>query len=194
MRLDIPFVETQEDLVLYTDIDVYFNKNISLSDLPEPKYLAAAPEFTKSPKEMTYFNAGVLLLNVKNTRKQCEKIFLDLQNGKPNKSGLFDQGFLNQYCFKEMNLLPIEYNWKPYWGINPKAKIIHYHGMKPGGCFSNSGFCMDEKTLMYIANLYPESTYGLLYYTQLYFNKLGPSEEWLYKFTNQLIKTNKKNT
>jgi hypothetical protein len=24
-----------------------------------------------------------------------------------------------------------ELNWKPYWGINPAAKIIHFHGPKP---------------------------------------------------------------
>lgn len=23
-----------------------------------------------------------------------------------------------------------EYNWKPYWGLNPNAKIVHFHGIK----------------------------------------------------------------
>jgi hypothetical protein len=27
--------------------------------------------------------------------------------------------------------LPLEFNWKPYWGENDAAKIIHFHGPKP---------------------------------------------------------------
>jgi hypothetical protein len=29
------------------------------------------------------------------------------------------------------NKLRPELNWKPYWGENPEAKIIHLHGPKP---------------------------------------------------------------
>ena len=35
--------------------------------------------------------------------------------------------------FKELpvNLLPDELNWKSYWGANPDAAILHFHGYKP---------------------------------------------------------------
>ncbi|MBJ3763921.1 hypothetical protein ILP92_14305 [Maribius pontilimi] len=26
--------------------------------------------------------------------------------------------------------LPLENNWKPYWGTDPDARIIHFHGPK----------------------------------------------------------------
>lgn len=43
-----------------------------------------------------------------------------------------------------MELLPIEYNWKPYWGINDKAKLIHFHGMKPSSNLNEAGFITDN--------------------------------------------------
>lgn len=193
MRLDIPFIERDENFVLYTDIDVYFTDDVHLDKLPKPKYLAASPEFVKDPLQMSYFNAGVLLLNIKNMQEKCQCIFSDLKKGKPNQTGLFDQGFLNQYCFDKMDILPIEYNWKPYWGINSNAKIIHYHGIKPGGNYRNSGFKMNEKTLFKMSNLYPESIAGLIYYIQLFFqeNKIS-SANWLPNFIEQLVRVNQK--
>lgn len=193
MRLDIPFIEKEDEFVLYSDIDVYFNSDIRLSDLPKPTYLAAAPEFEKDVQKMRYFNAGVLILNTQNMKNKCKKIFEDLKEGKANQIGLFDQGFLNQYCFEDMDLLPIEYNWKPYWGINPTAKIIHYHGIKPGGSYKNSGFSMKEKTLFYMSNLYPKSISGLIYYIQLYFfeSKIY-NDQWFPEFIEKLVRVNQK--
>lgn len=148
MRLDIPFVETEDEFVLYADIDVYFVDDITLKDFSvQTKYLAAAPEFSKDIQKMDYFNAGVLFLNVRNMRKKCNEIFSLLKKGIPNKSGLFDQGYLNQVCFSDMDILSIEFNWKPYWGINNKAKLIHFHGMKPGGNKTDSGFAMTDEAM-----------------------------------------------
>lgn len=193
MRLDIPFLEKEEDYVFYTDIDVYFQSNVSLEVLKLPKYLSAAPEFNKNIKNEKYFNAGVLLLNVKNMQEKCNKIFCDLSKGIPNKTGMYDQGFLNQYCFDDFDILPNEYNWKPYWGINHKAKIVHYHGMKPGGTYKNSGFAMNEKLLYEMTNLYPDSVSGLIYYSQIYFKETEniPSE-WLAEFVQNIVYINQK--
>ena len=27
--------------------------------------------------------------------------------------------------------LPLELNWKPYWGENERASVVHFHGLKP---------------------------------------------------------------
>lgn len=193
MRLDVPFVEEKDEFVLYTDIDVYFNKNLDTDKLAKPKFLAAAPEFEKDILNLKYFNSGVMLLNVENMRNKCKLIFEELKTGKIENSGLLDQGLLNKYCFNDMDILPLEYNWKPYWGINPDARIIHFHGMKPGGNFSNSGFAMTEKILVDISNIYPESIPGLVFYSELFFEKLGKSSsDWVPFFVSKIFELNKK--
>lgn len=44
---------------------------------------------------------------------------------------VFDQSAYNLFYSGQSTKLPLEYNWKPYWGNNPPAKIIHFHGPKP---------------------------------------------------------------
>ena len=48
MRMEIPVVEKEEKYVLYSDIDVIFNADILLEELPHPTYLAAAPEYERN--------------------------------------------------------------------------------------------------------------------------------------------------
>ena len=40
-----------------------------------------------------------------------------------------------------MNFLPDIYNWKPYWGINDAALVIHFHSVKP---FHTAEFIVDH--------------------------------------------------
>jgi len=188
MRFDVPFIEQEEEYVLYTDIDVIFMQDIKLNDIPKPKYLAAAPEFFKDTSKMECFNAGILVLNVKNMRERILKIFSDLKSGKPNKINLFDQGYLNQYCFHDMELLPLEYNWKPYWGINKEAKIIHYHGMKPGGNLQNSGFGMSDDALIMSLDNHLEDIEGYIHYITMFFNYINKDGiEWTSKFIKHIF-------
>lgn len=191
LRLDIPFLENEDEFVFYSDIDVYFNKNIDFKELNKPRYLSAAPEFERDLNNIKYFNSGVLLLNVKNMRYKCELIFDDIRCKRSNILTMLDQGLLNKYCLEDMDVLPLAYNWKPYWGINQDAKIIHFHGMKPGGSFHNSGFAMTENELYYMSNLYPESLSGLIYYSELFFEQLGQkSSEWVPNFVNKIFEVN----
>lgn len=189
MRFDVPFIEKEEDFVIYVDIDVIFLKDITLHDIPKPKYIAAAPEFCKDVSKITYFNAGIMVINVKNMRERCAKVFSDLKAGKRNTTGLFDQGYLNQYCFDDMELLPLEFNWKPYWGINKNASIIHYHGMKPGGNNNNSGFGMNDEVLANTLVGQVENIEGYIYYMLLYFDYIKKDgKEWISKFTGHTAK------
>lgn len=144
MRWEIPVDEKEEKYVLYSDIDVIFNADILLEELPHPTYLAAAPEYERNVEDMEYFNAGVLVMNIQGMKEKYEEFILKMKNRERNISGLFDQGYLNELCFKDMELLPIEYNWKPYWGINDKAKLIHFHGMKPSSNLNEAGFITDN--------------------------------------------------
>ncbi len=177
MRFDIPFIEKEEDYVLYSDIDVVFNSDICAEKLGKPKYLAAAPEFDKDIEHMSYFNAGVMYLNVANMRKISEKVFEFLEKGERNDSGLFDQGYLNQLCFHEMDHIPLELNWKPYWGYNPQAQIIHYHGMKPGGDNTSSGFCMSDTVYITCFRGHEHNIVGFVMYMKLFFTYLGKDDD-----------------
>lgn len=191
MRLDIPFIEKDDAFVLYCDIDVLFNSDIRLEELPKPQYLAAAPEFEKDITKMSSFNAGILLLNVPNMKEKISEIFTCLKKGERNSSGLFDQGYLNQFCFKDMDLLPIEFNWKPYWGINPQAKIIHFHGMKPNGNIDNSGFTMKPSVHYRILKGHPLDFEGLVYYNMLFFETLGKDgKQWISSYLTNVFITN----
>ena len=189
MRLDIPFIEQEDKFVLYVDIDVMFLQDIKLEDLPKPTYLAASSEFFKDLESMTYFNAGILLMNVKNMRSKCQNIFNHLKAGEPNKTNIFDQGYLNDECFEDRTLVPLEYNWKPYWGINPQAKIIHFHGLKPSGDFESSGFGMNEEVLGETVFGHTEDIAGYMYYFSKFFAFLGTDgTEWISHFTTSLCR------
>ena len=37
----------------------------------------------------------------------------------------------SHYAINMFDLLPDELNWKPYWGLNSNAEIVHFHGPKP---------------------------------------------------------------
>jgi len=131
LRAEVPLVEESEDFVLYTDADVIFNNpNIGKIPIPVPEYFAAAPEFDTN--NWSYFNAGCMLMNVKNLKKDYRR-FADYVI--PNFEHLFnhahDQGAYNYLYSGLWTRLPPEYNWKPNWGINEKAVIIHFHGPKP---------------------------------------------------------------
>ena len=180
MRLDIPFVEKKEKYVLYVDIDVIFLKDIVLDDLPKPKFLAAAPEFDKNVSKMKYFNAGILLLNIEGMKEKCQQIFSKIEKYIPTKKGLFDQGYLNEFCFKDMELLPLIYNWKPYWGINDDAAIIHFHGMKPLGNNESSGFGMNDEAIVTSLGGHSYDIGGYIYYLNKYFCLLKiDGSKWL---------------
>ena len=195
MRLDIPFIEEHDDFVLYTDVDVLFEKNFDIEDLPLPRYLAAAPEFEKDYRKMTYFNAGILMLNIKGMRKKCSDIFSLMDNGQRNATGLYDQGYLNQVCFDDADLLPLEFNWKPYWGVNDQAKIVHFHGIKPNSDYKHSGFGASADTVMWTLNGHEADLAGYMYYYSKYFRILGvDADKWLSEFLHSYLQSFLKTT
>lgn len=131
LRLDIPLIEKTEKFVLYTDCDVMFLRHPEMSS--EPEFFAAAPE--DRPDNWKYVNTGVMIINVESMRKEHAALVeyaaprlnqLTLMGG-----GTYDQGILNSYFKRRWSRLPLEMNWKPYWGVNPNASIIHFHGPKP---------------------------------------------------------------
>lgn len=180
MRLDIPFVEKEEDYVIYADVDVLFYNNYNWEKLPKPQYLLAGPEFVRDPKDIICFNAGILYMNVKSMRTVCSRIFKKLRSGIKNKINLFDQGYLNEECLNVYELLPLELNWKPYWGYNKSAIIVHFHGMKPSGSCENSGFAMDRSVYSACFENVHSDIPGYIIFLKEYFYYLGVNnDKWI---------------
>jgi lipopolysaccharide biosynthesis glycosyltransferase len=176
MRFEIPFIETQDDFVIYTDIDCIFAKDINIADFGNlPEYIAAAPE--DDMNNWHTFNAGVLLINVRNCRQKFSEIYKLINDGIIVPNGLLDQGYLNWAFAKSFTHLPLEYNWKPYWGQNDNAKIIHLHGMKPLGDVINSGFGMSDLFFTTVFSRNPAAYNGYQFYTNQFLELLGGNHE-----------------
>jgi lipopolysaccharide biosynthesis glycosyltransferase len=126
-RTAIQSIETEDSLVLYTDIDVAFFRTPSIGNL-RPKIFSAAPEFKID--EWNYFNSGVMVMNVdelRSTYKDFEKFIID---GISAGNGFLDQNAYNIFYRGKWNRLPQRLNWKPYWGVSKDAEIVHFHGPK----------------------------------------------------------------
>lgn len=188
MRLEIPVVEQEDDYVMYTDIDVYFNADIRKEDLPEPRYLAAAPEFEIKPEPGYMFNSGVLVLNVKGMREKYTIFKSMMEKRTPPCISMLDQGYLNDICRNDYEALDVKYNWKPYWGINDNACIIHFHGMKPGTKINEAGFATDNNFFINIFRDNPQGFAGYAWYFRKFYDVLGrPDDKWLYYHLQDIL-------
>jgi hypothetical protein len=135
LRLDIPAIlkrlNKRYSHYLYTDVDVMLVSDPfpALSCNRTSKF-AASSEFRCGPGE-TYFNSGSMWCNVDFMTRTYEGLRAYAIAGKFNFVA-FDQGALNEFyrgCGHQF--LDTWFNWKPYWGIGPKARILHFHGPKP---------------------------------------------------------------
>ena len=126
LRFDIPLVaDPADDYVLYTDADVIFRRNPDLRGYT-PWFFAAAPQFDRGQK--ADLNSGVMLLNLRSFRALHSRLAaFTVQN---LHLGL-DQEVLRAFVGQDYLLLPDIYNWKPYWGVDSGAAIIHWYGPKP---------------------------------------------------------------
>jgi hypothetical protein len=156
LRLELPALAAQrgwdDECVLYTDCDVMF-----LADpLPAlrtlaPRYFAAARE---DRSDRLSLNSGVMLMNLPALRRQDGRFrrfvtrhldhftrrawdqdayrayystrlvpHLELDERVRRRTG-----FARRRRWTEM---PLELNWRPYWGANPAAAVVHFHGPKP---------------------------------------------------------------
>ena len=142
LRTELPTIAHQfgiEDrYVLYTDCDVLFIKEVTeeLSTI-RCHYFAVAPEF--DPKDYHQMNTGVMLMNLNNLMV-VDRSFRDFVTSNLEKFPCWDQSAYQwfykrprrRFLFKHgWDRLPIEFNWKPYWGDYSSAKILHFHGPKP---------------------------------------------------------------
>jgi lipopolysaccharide biosynthesis glycosyltransferase len=128
LRIDIPIIENDEEFVFYTDCDVMFLKDPDLRNI-KPNYFAVAPEFTRG--DYANMNSGVMLINVPEMRRIHEELIQHIKKSRISDLPAFDQGALRTFFKGIYDKLPETLNWKPYWGKNQDAEIIHFHGPKP---------------------------------------------------------------
>lgn len=130
LRADLPLLETEEDFVLYTDIDVIF-RGWRPELLTKPRYFAAAPEHLRN--DWSHFNSGVLVLNMDGMRQVTPAFHQAIRERLANNFTwpTHDQKSFNTFFADTYDKLDDRFNWKPYWGRNDDAVIIHFHGPKP---------------------------------------------------------------
>lgn len=149
-RLYIPELYPQYDKAIYidsdtivlTDIANLYNQNIGdnlLAAIPDGA-IQAIPVFQEYVEKVVgvrdynnYFNAGILLMNLKELReyKFQEKFLYLLEKIKFEVAQ--DQDYLNRICKGRVKLLDFSWNRMPVMGGEDKdIKIVHYNlGFKP---------------------------------------------------------------
>ncbi len=127
LRCEIPTVETRDRVVLYSDIDVIFRRDVTIG--AAPRVIACAPEFEQD--ELSYFNSGVMLIDVKRFARARPRLRKNLLAKLPLEKPWDDQSLLNETFAGRWDRLPNAWNWKPYWGFRDDVAIVHFHGLKP---------------------------------------------------------------
>ena len=129
LRTEVCNIEADDRFVLYTDIDVAFLKAPDLSRFA-PRFFACAPEFTQD--NWSYFNSGVMLMNVPSLRADYPNLkkFIQRRFADPTAADFNDQLAYNDFYNGQWSRLDPIYNWKPYWRANDDACILHLHGPK----------------------------------------------------------------
>jgi lipopolysaccharide biosynthesis glycosyltransferase len=134
-RIELPELVERDERVLYTDCDVMF-----LDDpLPELQanpchYFAVAPESTRD--DYVNMNTGVMLMNPGRLRDSLPAFREYVsRNLAALEAESWDEAAYRWFYRDEKgplwDRLRPELNWKPYWGENRAAKIVHFHGPKP---------------------------------------------------------------
>lgn len=135
LRLEIPRIMREQRwpdrYALYTDCDVLFLGEV----VPEllalrPEVFAVAPQTKKTDYEK--MNAGVMLMNIPGLSRD-EEAFIQYcrDNMEAISKNAWDQGAYREFYAGRWDRLPLEFNWKPYWGDASQARIVHFHGPKP---------------------------------------------------------------
>jgi hypothetical protein len=137
-RVELPALLASLDnpeRVLYTDCDVVFVAEVVPELEANPcKYFAVAPEGRRD--DYINMNTGVMLMNTRRLQESLPQFQAYIRdNLAALEAESWDEAAYRWY-YRDANgplwdRLRPELNWKPYWGDQPSAKIIHFHGPKP---------------------------------------------------------------
>lgn len=136
LRIEIPDLLRErgwdDETVLYTDCDVLFTPRFRVSDLPAPTHaIACGPDFDRSNEDV--FNSGFMLIHLPLWRPLHERFKAFAIEDLPNAIGgrEWDQYSFKMFFGRNYQKLDPIWNWKPYWGENREARMLHFHGPKP---------------------------------------------------------------
>jgi len=145
LRIELPRLVRElgfdDRFVLYTDADVMFMTDVCpLLETLAPRLFAVGPEFDRG--DTVRMNAGVMLMHVDALRASDADFrqFVTAHLAELVDQS-WDQGAYRRYFGRpaiatamlgtRWDALPPELNWKPHWGPNDRAAIVHFHGPKP---------------------------------------------------------------
>ncbi len=176
-RLDIPNIETKEEFVLYTDCDVMFLSDPAMDNF-RPATFAVASQFDLygHHKEI---NSGVMLMNVRRLRADLPAM-LDFACDMLHTLHGYDQEFLRVFYNGKWDPLSPKYNWKPYWGVDPMARVVHFHGPKPAAAhklIKDKTYRQDDPVFQAWRNLFFKNPDAYRFYVDLWRRfKLSPAQ------------------
>ena len=133
-RIELPEIVSSAR-ILYTDCDVFFlGEVVPELEANACRYFAVAPESTRD--DYVNMNTGVMLMNPERLRESLPAFREYIsKNLAALEAESWDEAAYRWFYRDEngpmWDRLRPELNWKPYWGENPQAKIIHFHGPKP---------------------------------------------------------------
>ena len=138
-RIELPDIVVHtgsgNDRVLYTDCDVMFLGDVVPELAANPcRQFAVAPESVRD--DYVNMNTGVMLMNVDRLRESLPELREYVANNLAALEAESWDEAAYRWFYRDENgplwdRLRPELNWKPYWGENADAKIIHFHGPKP---------------------------------------------------------------
>ncbi len=172
LRCDIPMIETDEQFVLYTDIDVMFSGPVGDNSV-WPRYIACGPEHHRD--DASYFNSGVMVMNLPNLRARLPDLADTIRRRFDTARAHDDQGALNELFRDEWDWLAPAWNWKPYWGRYNGARIVHFHGPKPA-LARHMLLGRQPAVVGEMAEIFNRNPAGYAYYTERFFAHLRAAE------------------
>lgn len=133
--------------ILYTDVDVFFRKDILL--LGNSVSLPDSIQMGFEEKNEYPLNAGVFVASIpflRETREHLQLAFVSTQTVLDTRYGPGDQGLLNKVYEKQLRAngaLQSDLNAKPYQRFSETALILHFHGPKlfDYGQYAQQGTC-----------------------------------------------------
>lgn len=133
VRVDVPIMDAFEDeeVVLFTDVNVLFLSDVRTSAMQLPTYIACGAE--DEVHDRNGCNGGVMLLNIASMR-HSHSAFVKYILSSPGLN--FPRGTLEQVSFSsfyngKVARLPLQYIWRPYWQSAPDVRILHFYGPTP---------------------------------------------------------------
>ena len=135
-KMDIPFVLSEYDRVLYLDGDMIVNNDISeLFELDfEDNYAAVTPDITQVlqpeilPELDNYFNAGTILFNCKKIREDFSlDYFIQSYLNNRDRFLSLEQDVFNYNFNKKLLHLPINYNYIVLYDFYLKSNLTKFY-------------------------------------------------------------------